>query len=215
MQKQMMDKLIRVGIVDDHPGVRAAIRSLFVNANDIEIVGEGVNGAEALQLADQEKPDILLLDVEMPILRGDEVLQRVREEQPEVQVLALSSYNDAGYILGMLENGAAGYLLKEEAPSMLVKAVRSIVKDEVKWISPQVADHVSDINLGNKTFTGHELEVLRYIMLGREDEEITTLMKLTERLFMQHINKLMEKFEVSSRQDLKIAAHDVICTVTS
>jgi DNA-binding NarL/FixJ family response regulator len=208
-----MDNLIRVGIVDDHPGVRAAIRGLFVNADDIVIVGEGVNGAEALQLADQEKPDVLLLDVEMPILSGDEVCLMVRESQPEIKVLALSSYNDPLYIMGMLENGAAGYLLKEEAPKMLVNAVRSIVQDEVKWISPEVAHQVSDVILDNKSFTGQELEVLRYIMLGSDDKEIARTMKIDEMQLHQCIEHIMEKFEVLTRKDLKTAAHSVISTI--
>lgn len=208
-----MDNLIRVGIVDDHPGVRAAIRGLFVNANDIVIVGEGVNGAEALQLADQEKPDVLLLDVEMPILSGDEVCLMVHESQPEIKILAVSSYNDPIYIMGMLENGAAGYLLKEEAPKMLVNAVRSIMQDEVKWLSPEVAHQVSDVTLDNKRFTGHELEILRYMMLGSDDKEIARAMKIDEMQLQQHIQQIMEKFDVLTRKELKVAAHSVISTI--
>src|SRR5512143_4096468 len=135
-ERVIMDKPIRVGIVDDHAGVRVAIRDMLANADDILVVGEGGDGNDAIQIAENEKPDVLLLDVQLPVLRGDEVVQRIHETAPEVLVLALSGYDDPVYILGMLENGAAGYITKDEAPDMLLKAVRSLKRDNLKWISP-------------------------------------------------------------------------------
>ncbi len=205
-----MEKLIRLCIVDDHPGVRAAIRGLLANSKDIQIIGEGANGAEAIQLADKDRPDILLLDVELPVIRGDEVAKKVHETMPEVKILALSSYNDPMYILGMLENGAAGYITKDEAPNLLVGALHSIMQDQVKWISATVANQVSQIILANKVFTGRELEILRYIMLDTPDEEMCRLLQIDEGLLNRHISLLQEKFDASSREDLKIAAQGII-----
>lgn len=210
-----MKRLIRVGIVDDHPGVRVAIRELLSKDEDILVVGEGKNGLEAMQIADSQKPDVLLLDAEMPVLKGTEVVQRIHEREPEIKVLALSSYTDPMYILGMLENGASGYLTKDEAPSMLLVAVRSIMKEEVKWISPKIADHVSNITLENMTFTGRELEILRYIVLDKSDDEIVELMGIDDGLLRRFIALLIEKFEVDSRVELVKAAQPVISTTTS
>src|ERR1044071_309776 len=104
----MLDQQIRVVIVEDHPGVRSEIKSLLETAADIVVVGEGVNGADAIQLVDKQKPDILLLDVELPILRGDEVVRRLRTKELTVKVLAISSHSDRLHIQGMMENGASG-----------------------------------------------------------------------------------------------------------
>jgi len=206
---------IRVGIVDDHLGMRIEIRKLLANTTDIIIVGEGVNGLEAIQLADQEKPDVLLLDVEMPVLRGDEVVQRIQKNRPEVKVLALSSYDDPVYIRGMLENGAAGYITKDEAPNILLGAIRSVILDKVKWISPSVANRVSYITLDNKTFTGRELEILRFVAMRKSDKEICRLLSMDIQLLARYIETLIKKFHVSSREDLRDAAQRVISTTNS
>jgi two-component system NarL family response regulator len=210
-----MDKLIRIGIVDDNPGVRVAVRGLLANAKDIIVVGEGVNGEEAVQLADTKPPDVLLLDVELPALSGYEAVKLICENSPQVKVLALSTYNDPMYILGMLENGAAGYLTKDEAPGMLLIAVRSIMHDHVKWISPKVASQVSKIQMNDKTFTGRELEILRYIVIGKPKEEILQELDLKDNLFERYIDLLLQKFDVTNIDALKEAARDVISTTPS
>lgn len=133
----MTQQQIKVVIVDDHSGVRAGIRYLLGKAQDIDIVGEGANGAEAVQLASTYKPDVMLLDVELPLLRGDEVVRLIRGKHPEVKVLAVSSYSDRQYILEMMTNGAAGYILKDEVPELLLEAVRSIYNDNHTWLSPR------------------------------------------------------------------------------
>ena len=132
----MSQPQIRVVIVDDHPGVRAGIKYLLVNAKDIDVVGEGANGVEALQLASTKKPDVMLLDVELPLLRGDQVVRLIRGTHPDVRVLAVSSHSDRQYIQGMMENGAAGYITKDEVPELLLDAVRSVFKEEEAWLSP-------------------------------------------------------------------------------
>jgi len=135
----MSHQPIKVVIVDDHAGVRAGIRNLLLTAKDVIVVGEGVNGVEAVQLAETEKPDVMLLDVELPILRGDEVVKRIHRSQPKVKVLAVSSYNDRLYIQGMLENGAAGYIIKDEAPNLLLEAIHSVFTSNQRWLSPLAA----------------------------------------------------------------------------
>ena len=123
----MSQEPIRVLIVDDHSGVRRGIRNLLQAAKDMIIVGEGGNGAEAIELAATRNPDILLLDIELPDQRGDAVMRHIHKVQPNMKVLAVSSYSDRDYILGMLENGASGYITKDEAPMMLLDAIRSII----------------------------------------------------------------------------------------
>jgi DNA-binding NarL/FixJ family response regulator len=128
---------IRVVIIEDHPGVRAGIKRLLVAANDIVVIGEGENGKEALELAHTVTPDILLLDVELPELRGDEVARIIRDTETDVKILAVSSYNDRMHVRGMMENGASGYITKDEAPELLVEAVRSVYEGQSTWMSPR------------------------------------------------------------------------------
>ena len=122
-------KVTRVVLAEDHPKVRAGIRTLLEKASDIEIVGEAGDGEEALRLIDEYSPDVLLLDVEMPLMNGIEVARRLKEEGSPVRILVLSAYHDRQYVHRMMESGAAGYLTKEEAPEKIVRAVRGIAQD--------------------------------------------------------------------------------------
>jgi DNA-binding NarL/FixJ family response regulator len=107
-------------------------------SQDIEVIGEATNGIEALQLVGKIKPDILLLDVEMPVLNGIEVAWTLKESDSKTKILVLSAYDDQEYIRGMLLNGASGYLLKDEAPERIIDAVKGIAQGETGWVSPQV-----------------------------------------------------------------------------
>src|SRR5512147_764296 len=131
----MVEKQIKVLIVDDHSGVRTGIRKLLQTAKDMVVVGEGANGAEAIELVATRDSDILLLDIELPDQRGDAVMRRIHDMYPEMKVLAVSSYSDRDYIFGMLENGVAGYITKDEAPIMLLDAIRSIIHKDENWLS--------------------------------------------------------------------------------
>ncbi len=130
---------IRVVLADDHVVVRIGIRNLLSRSKDIEVVGEAGNGIEAIQLVDDLKPDLLLLDMEMPELDGVEVARRLRSAKSPVRILALSAYNDKQYIQSMLEQGAAGYLTKDEAPGTIIEAVRGVANGEHGWFSRKVA----------------------------------------------------------------------------
>ena len=122
---------IRVLIADDHRTVRLGIQRLLAGAPDIVVVGEAADGARALEMVELLLPDVLLLDVEMPIMNGLQVASKLKQMQLPVRVLALSAYNDQQYIVGMLANGARGYLTKEEVPFKLSAAIRSVAAGDV------------------------------------------------------------------------------------
>jgi DNA-binding NarL/FixJ family response regulator len=130
---------IRVVLADDHAVLRLGIRNLLNRSPDIEVVGEAGNGFEAIQQVEALQPDVLLLDMEMPGLDGVEVARRLRTQGSPVRILVLSAYNDKQYILSMLEQGAAGYLIKDEAPHTIIEAVRSVARGEQGWFSRKVA----------------------------------------------------------------------------
>jgi DNA-binding NarL/FixJ family response regulator len=133
---------IRVVVADDHAAVRAGIRRLLAGADDIVVVGEAANGAQALQLVETLEPDVLLLDVEMPVMDGLQVAARLREKGEAVRVLALSAYDDRQYILGMLRGGASGYLTKDEVPSILLTALRSVAAGQADWLSKRLLERL-------------------------------------------------------------------------
>ena len=120
------DRLIRVVIIDDHLGVRAGIKNLLWLDKKILVVGEGGDGDDALRLAKKLQPEIIMLDFELPKIHGSQVLIRLQKEFPHIKVLILSSYNDGVYIQTMLENGAAGYLVKDKVPEQLTHALHHI-----------------------------------------------------------------------------------------
>jgi DNA-binding NarL/FixJ family response regulator len=127
-----------VVLAEDNETIRSGIKKILTKAQDIQVVGEAKNGVEALQLVNDLLPDIVLLDVEMPLLNGLEVARQLKKAGKNTRVLVLSAYNDLQYIQEMLVNGAAGYLIKEEAPERIVEAVRGVAMGETGWVSPQV-----------------------------------------------------------------------------
>ena len=131
--------MIRTVLADDHRVVRAAIHNLLDKAGDIEVVGEADNGVEALRLVKELLPDVLLLDMEMPGMTGVDVARHLQAAGVPVCILVLSAYDDKQYTLGMLASGASGYLLKEDAPKMLIDAVRAVARGERGWVSQRVA----------------------------------------------------------------------------
>jgi len=131
----MSSSPIRVVLADDHALVRAGIRSLLGAMHDVQVVGEAASGEEALQLAERERPDVILMDIAMKGITGLEAAARVRERQPEVRVVILSMHSGEEYVLQALRAGAVGYLLKDAATGELELALRSVMRGE-SWLSP-------------------------------------------------------------------------------
>ncbi|MGB8983157.1 MAG: response regulator transcription factor [Anaerolineales bacterium] len=206
----MVDKQIKVLIVDDHSGVRAGIRNLLQGAKDIVVVGEGVNGAEAIELVSTRHPDILLLDIELPDQRGDAVMRHIRDTQPDMKVLAVSSYSDRDYILGMLENGAAGYITKDEAPMMLLEAIRSIIHLGKKWFSPRAIKQSGLPSIEEQTLTKREVEILEQLISDRSAQEIADSIDMTVGQVEKYLKLLMRKFEADSLASLKRIARRIL-----
>jgi DNA-binding NarL/FixJ family response regulator len=138
------------------------------------VVGEGGNAAEAIELASTRQPDILLLDIELPDQRGDAVMRHIHNTQPDMKVLAVSSYSDRDYILGMLENGASGYITKDEAPLMLLEAIRTIINKGLSWFSPRAIKHSGIPAIEEQTLTKREVEILEQLVLDRSPQEIAS-----------------------------------------
>lgn len=206
----MVENQIRVLIVDDHAGVRTGIKNLLQTAKDMIVVGEGGNGAEAIELVASRDPDILLLDIELPDQRGDIVMRRIHDKQPDMKVLAVSSYSDRDYILGMLENGASGYITKDEAPIMLLDAIRSIINNGKSWFSPRALKQSGIPSVEEQTLTKREVEILEQLVLDQSTQDIARYTNMDVEQVEKYLKLLMRKFETESLPSLKRIAERIL-----
>ncbi|MCB0196120.1 MAG: response regulator transcription factor [Anaerolineae bacterium] len=199
---------IRVLLADDHPLAREGLRNLLNKAIEIEVVGEANNGTEALEMVDSLRPDVLVLDMEMPGLSGVEVAQHLKSNSSAVQVLALSAHNDKEYIMGLLANGAAGYLIKEEMVQTIVEAVRGVARGEQGWLSRQVSAQISNWTQEqqNTSLTPREMEVLEQVVKGKTNQEIGLALGISEKTVEKHLVNVFSKLSVSSRVEAAVYA---------
>ncbi len=199
-----------VVLVDDHPVVRAGIRNLLEKAHDIVVVGEASNGNEAIKLVKELSPDVLLLDMEMPGLSGNEVAQQLQKAGIPTHILALSAHDDKQYIQELLANGAAGYLVKEEVPEAIVEAVRGVSRGEKGWVSRRVAAQMSSW-MGNENqerngLTSREVQVLQAVVAGKTNQEIGLALGISEKTVEKHLEGIFAKLGVASRVEAAVRA---------
>lgn len=202
-------KDIKVLLADDHPIVIKGIHDLLDAAEGIKITGEANSGAQALHLIKVQKPDILILDIELPDINGVEVLNQIVDGAVPVKVLVLSSYDDREYISQMLALGASGYLIKDEVPDVIVDAVRGIARGEKGWVSRKVAERLSqmlDNKEENKNLTPRELDVLQQVSLGKTNAEIGLALGISEKTVEKHLDMIFRKMGVVSRVEAAVMA---------
>jgi DNA-binding NarL/FixJ family response regulator len=201
---------IRVVLVDDHPITRAGIKRFLDRAVDIEVVGEASTGEQALELVEQLSPDVLLLDMELPDLKGVTVAKRLKEGGSPVHILALSTYNNKQYIFGLLSIGAAGYLTKEEVPETIVEAVRGVARGEQGWVSRKVAAVMStwaqdDVSQPSD-LTDREMQVLHGVVEGKTNQEIGLDLGISQKTVEKHLESVYSKMNVASRVEAAVMA---------
>ncbi len=214
-----MTNPIRVLLADDHVMLRQGTVALLRRERDIQIVAEAGNGQEAVDLARQLKPDIVVMDVRMPVLSGIEATRRIRESQPNIQVLVLTAHDDDQYVFSLLEAGASGYLLKTAPISELVKAVRQVRAGESP-LDPSIARKVV-LHMSGKSsqsastaspteaieeLTARELEVLQLLAQGLNNNAIAETLSISDRTVQAHLTNIFAKMHVSSRLEAVLVA---------
>ena len=202
---------IKIILVDDHVNVRRGLRNILTQSPQVEVIAEAGNGKEALELAAKLDPDIVLLDVEMPGMKGYEVARRLVDTGSPVRILALSGYDEKRTILGMFSSGAVGYLTKDEAPQQLLKAVDEIAAGRKGWISPKVAERLGAqaAPIGRHTIpalTPLEKEILRCMAEGKTDYEIMLQLGLDKAEIKETSATLMQKLGVKTRPETVLRA---------
>lgn len=205
-----MNNKIRVLIADDHPITRAGIRKFLERAEDVEVVAEASNGDEALSLLKETRPQVMLLDMEMPGRKGIEVAREVAASGLPVKILALSTYDDKQYIFGLLSAGAAGYLIKEEVPQTIVDAVRGVARGETGWLSRRVAAVISAWTTNDPNertdLSEREMEVLRQLVKGKTNQDIGVEMGISQKTVEKHLESIYSKLRVASRVEAAVLA---------
>jgi DNA-binding NarL/FixJ family response regulator len=201
-----MSKRIRILLVDDHAVVRQGFKMILAAQTDMEIVGEAGNGREAVELAGELKPDVVVMDVAMPELNGIEATRRLAETAPHARVVALSMHKDSVYVREILRAGARAYLLKDSVAADLVSAVRSVARGE-GYLSPAVSNAVLDDYRRHVTnpidlLTSREREVLQMLAEGKTNKEIATVLNLSVYTVDAHRGRIMEKLNLHSINEL-------------
>jgi len=203
-----MSKTIRVLLADDHPLVRTGIRATLMIEPDLLLVGEAINGHEAQRLCQELQPDILLLDLNMPGPPPGETITAVHEHSPQTYVIVLTAYDDDAYVRGMVAAGVAGYVLKDEASEVLVRAIRAVMQGDT-WFSRPILEkllhHVS-ASAEVSNLTARELEVLRLVATGKTNQEIAIALAISVKTVEKHLGEVFVKLGVASRVEAAVQA---------
>ena len=187
-------------IADDHPVVRSGLRALLSSQSDFEIAGEAGNGEEAARLAISLVPDLILMDLQMPILDGIGATKRIRDKLPKANILVLTTYETDADILLALEGGAMGYLLKDTPPEQLFQAVRNAASGRMV-LAPRVAEKVTQrlTDSSKNTLSRREIEVLELASQGQANKEIARTLFITEATVKSHFVHIFSKLGVVDR----------------
>jgi two-component system, NarL family, response regulator NreC len=205
-----MTSKIRILIADDHTLLRNGICALLEAEQDMSIVGEASDGREAVRLASQLKPDIVLMDIAMPLLNGLEATRQIKHEHPEINVLVLTMYDNEEYFREMLEVGSSGYIIKRAAASELVTAIRAVYNGEAV-LSPVITRLLLEDYLNHEThrekddpnaLSSREREVLQLIAEGKTSREIAEILNLSVKTVQSHRTSLMQKLDLHDRGEL-------------
>jgi DNA-binding NarL/FixJ family response regulator len=191
--------MIRVVVADDHPIVRSGIVALLQTAPDVEVVGEATTGIEAVELALALEPDLVLMDLRMPGIDGDEATARILAAKPAVRILILTTYETDDSILTAIEAGASGYLLKAAPQDEILAGVRSVASGEVALAPSIAALLVQRLKTPATTLSPREAEVLKLVAAGQSNPTIAATLFLSEATVKTHLVHTFEKLGVSDR----------------
>jgi NarL family two-component system response regulator LiaR len=199
---------LRVLIADDHPLVREALRQALDGEEDMEIVAEATDGEEAVKLASELRPDVAVMDIVMPRLNGIGATRKIKEIAPDIAILILTAYDDDEYVLGLLDAGAAGYLLKSARGRDLAGAIRAIKSGEsvlhpkiiAKLLKRAMVAPVEE-HKASEILSERESEILKLVAMGMSNKEIAERLVLSERTIKAHLTNIFNKLNVASRSE--------------
>lgn len=199
---------VRVILADDHTVMRQGVRMLLTLDPDIEVVGEASNGQEAVELAHQLKPDVVLMDLLMPVMDGLTAITVIRRDLPQTEIVALTSVLEDSVVTDVVRAGAIGYLLKDASGEDVIRAVKSAAAGQVH-LSPQAAAKlIKDVRTPEQAqaLTQREIEVIKLLARGYSNKEIAQTLNISEKTVHSHVGAILSKLRVPSRTQAALYA---------
>ncbi len=207
-----MSKMIRVFHADDHALIREGVRALLATEPDMEMIGEAGDGAEAVEKVLALRPDVILMDLQMPEMTGIEAIIAIKEEMPAARILVVTSFADDANVFPAIKAGASGYLLKDSSPHDLIDAIHDVFAGRSS-LHPIIAHKViqelnrpSDLPLTEEPLTARELEILKFVAQGLSNQEIGEILVLSERTVRSHVSHILHKLHLANRTQAALYA---------
>ena len=199
---------IRILLADDHKVVRQGLRMFLEYDEDLEIVGEATNGQEAVDMARELKPDVILMDLVMPVMDGLTAIATIRGETTDIEIIALTSVLDDGAVVGAVRAGAIGYLLKDTEDEALRRAIHAAAGGQVQLAPEAAARLMREVRVPEQApnLTDRETDVLRLIAMGRANKEIARELGVGEQTVKSHVSSVLSKLGVQSRTQAALHA---------
>jgi two-component system response regulator NreC len=201
---------LRILLADDHKITRQGLRSLLEKQQDMEVVAEAENGREAIRLAAEMAPDVVIMDITMPDLNGVEATKQILSKSPDIKIIGLSMHSDTVFVTEMLKSGAAGYLIKDCAFEELVRAIRTVIENKV-YLSPSISGVVVEDyiqRLSQTSFTGSDIlsdrerEVLQLMAEGNSTKRIAAKLHISVKTVETHRRQIMNKLDIHTVAEL-------------
>ena len=201
----MGNQTIRVLIVDDHTMVRRGMKVLLDEYEDIQVVGEASNGLKAIEAVDELKPDVVLIDLAMPVMDGIEAIKRILAIHPDERIIVLTSFSGDDKLFEAIRAGAMGYLVKDAQPDELVQSIRNVCSGEptlnpaIAWRLLRGMTDVKTTKRPAEELSEREIEVLRLLTKGKTDQQIAQQLVLTDVTIRTHISRILSKLGLKNR----------------
>ncbi len=208
-----MNRPVNIMIADDHSMVREGIKQLLELDGDISVTSEASNGKQCIELLDEQRTDVLLLDINMPLMNGLQVLQYIRENRLKIKVLILTIHNEVEYLMRAVELGVDGYVLKDSDSTVLKKAIFCVNRGEA-FIQPELTpilkvkleEKSNNQNNEDSALTKREIEVLKLLAEGLFNKEIAYMLAISEKTVKNHVSNIFKKINVSDRTQAAVYA---------
>ena len=207
-----MNDTIRILIVDDHELVRQGLVFFLSTQSTIQVVGQAENGEKAVTLAADLEPDVILMDIVMPVMDGIETCRKIKEIMPDIPILALTSYIDQNKVVDALQAGMAGYIMKDIDSAELIRAIKAASKDEI-YFSPAASRMIAqnlkneaEIDVPVSVLTEREIDVLKLLSKGENNHDIAEDLNISSKTVKTHVSKILQKLNLENRTQAALFA---------
>ena len=206
-----MSNLIRILIADDHPVVRQGLSTLLIPRNGMKVIGEATNGNQAIELAQQLKPDVIMMDMVMPEMSGAEATKQIMAEDPDTHILILTSFGQEENLIEALNAGALGCLLKDSQPDDLLQAIRTVLSGQMsipKSLAAQLINQPPQANKTESLLTDRDQEIAALVAQGLSNKEIARELGVSANTIRSHISNILRKLKLTNRTQIAIYLKD-------